>query len=70
MAKALIGYLSSDLQTTHRLAAENSRLRSRVRELETLVTRLKEENDALVMSQATALLDLEPDDSLQEMLPV
>ncbi len=58
MAKALIGHLSSDLRTD-RLAVENARLRARVGELETLVLRLKEENDALLSTRAAALLDLD-----------
>ena len=67
MAKALIGYLNSDLRDP-RLAAENSRLRARVGELEDLVLRLTEENDRLVASRAAMLLDLESA-SLQEMQP-
>lgn len=59
MAKALIGYLNSDLRTPARLTADNARLRARVSELEDLVLRLKEENDALLASQAAALLELE-----------
>jgi hypothetical protein len=61
MAKALIGYLNSDLRTPARLTADNARLRARVGELEDLVLRLKEENDALLASQAAALLDLDTD---------
>ncbi|GEP33168.1 hypothetical protein NSZ01_09360 [Nocardioides szechwanensis] len=67
MAKALIGYLNSDLRDP-RLAAENSRLRARVGELEDLVLRLTEENDRLVASRAAALIDLETA-NLQEMQP-
>ncbi|WP_193612295.1 hypothetical protein [Nocardioides lijunqiniae] len=67
MAKALIGYLNSDLRDP-RLAAENARLRARVGELEDLVRRLAEENDRLVASRAAALLDLESA-TLQEMQP-
>lgn len=54
MAKALIGYMNSDLRDP-RLAAENSRLRARVAELEELVLRLSEENDRLVAAQAAEL---------------
>jgi len=54
MAKALIGYLNSDLRDP-RLAAENSRLRTRVAELEKVVLRLSEENDRLVATQAAEL---------------
>ncbi|MCD4535990.1 hypothetical protein LRP67_18030 [Nocardioides sp. cx-169] len=67
MAKALIGYLNSDLRDP-RLAAENARLRARVGELEDLVLRLTEENGRLVASRAADLLDLEPA-HLQEMQP-
>jgi GAF domain-containing protein len=73
MAKALIGYLNSD-RHTDRLAVENARLRARVGELENLVLRLKEENDALVASRAAALLDLDTPEmdasmDVQEMQP-
>jgi hypothetical protein len=67
MAKALIGYLNSDLRDP-RLTAENSRLRARVRELEALVVRLSEENDRLVAARAEELLvDTAP--RVQEMQP-
>ncbi|WP_435744617.1 hypothetical protein [Nocardioides sp. SYSU DS0663] len=66
MAKALIGYLDSDLRDP-RLAADNARLRARVRELEALVLRLSEENDRLVAAQAADILDRES--ALQEMQP-
>ena len=72
MAKALIGYLDSDLRTPTRLAAENSRLRSRVADLETLVLRLKEENDAVTAAHAAALLEFETESlhaTMQEMQP-
>ncbi|UAL28852.1 hypothetical protein K8W59_13625 [Nocardioides rotundus] len=55
MAKALKGHLPSDLHATPRLAAENARLKRRVAELESLVLRLKEENDALIDSAAGEL---------------
>ena len=55
MAKALIGYLNSDLRDP-RLAAENARLRARVGELEAMILRLSEENDRLVATQAAELL--------------
>lgn len=67
MAKALIGYMNSDLQTP-RLVAENARLRARVGELEALVLRLSEENDKLTAAHAAALLDIEAA-SMQEMQP-
>jgi hypothetical protein len=67
MAKALIGHLNSDLRDP-RLAAENSRLRTRVRELEALVLKLSEENDRLVAARAAELLvDTAP--RVQEMQP-
>jgi hypothetical protein len=65
MAKALIGHLSSDLRDP-RIAADNSRLRARVAELEALVLRLSEENDRLVSARAEELLGSAP---LQEMQP-
>lgn len=51
MAKALIGYLNSDLRVPTQLTVENSRLRARVSELESLVLHLSEENDRLVAAQ-------------------
>jgi hypothetical protein len=66
MAKALIGYMNSDLRTPARLVAENSRLRARVGELESLVLRLSEENDRLTAAQAVALIEAA---SMQEMQP-
>ena len=67
MAKALIGYMNSDLRDP-RLAAENSRLRARVSELEAVVLRLSEENDKLVAARAEELLvDTAP--RMQEMQP-
>lgn len=67
MAKALIGYMDSDLRTPARLTVENSRLRARVAELEDLALRLSQENDALAAAQ-TASLDLESR-AMQEMQP-
>ena len=67
MAKALIGYVNSDLRDP-RLSAENSRLRARVGELEALVLRLSEENDRLLAVRAAELMDLEVAE-LQEMQP-
>jgi cell division protein FtsB len=58
MAKALIGYMHSDLRITARLTAENQRLRARVDELEDLIVRLQADNDRLAAANA-ALLDLE-----------
>lgn len=68
MAKALIGYMHSDPRNTARLATENTRLRVRVAELEALVLRLSQENDALAAAQA-ASLDLESQAMHQEMQP-
>ena len=68
MAKALIGYMNSDLRTPARLVAENDRLRARVCELEDLVLRLTEENDKLTAARAVSMLDLESA-SIQEMQP-
>lgn len=65
MAKALIGYMSSDLRTPAHLTAENARLRARVRELEDLVLNLKTENDALVKAHTADLYEA----SVQEMQP-
>ena len=68
MAKALIGYMNSDLRTPA-LVAENARLRARVGELEALVLRLSEENDKLA-AQAARLLDIEAASmQQQEMQP-
>ncbi|WP_028636156.1 hypothetical protein [Nocardioides sp. URHA0032] len=69
MAKALIGYMNSDLRTPARLVAENDRLRARVGELEALVLRLSEENDRLTAAQAATLLDIEAASMHQEMQP-
>lgn len=69
MAKALIGYLNSDLRTPTRLVADNARLRARVGELEALVLKLSEENDKLVAARAADLLDIETTAALQEMQP-
>ena len=65
MAKALIGYMNSDLRDP-RTTAENARLRARVAELESLILHLSEENDRLVAAHAADLLDTAP---LQEMQP-
>ena len=64
MAKALIGYMHSDLRTPHHLVVENARLRARVQELEDLVLRLKQENDTLVGQAAERV-----ESSMQEMQP-
>ena len=76
MAKALIGYLDSDLRIPSCLVAENHRLRMRVSELESLVLRLQQDNDRLVEDHAAALLELDArldsptQADLQEMQPV
>ncbi|MFT4286468.1 hypothetical protein [Nocardioides sp.] len=64
MAKALIGYLNSDLRTPHPLVVDNARLRARVQELEALVLTLKQENDALVAQAAEHV-----ESHIQEMQP-
>lgn len=64
MAKALIGYMHSDLRTPHHLLADNARLRARVQELEQLVLSLKSENDTLVAAHAELL-----ESSIQDMQP-
>ncbi len=72
MAKALIGYRSSDLRDP-RQAVENARLRARVAELETLVLRLSEENERLVSARAADIEHREelgePTAPRQEMQP-
>lgn len=65
MAKALIGYLNSDLRVPARLEVDNARLRARVRDLEELVLRLQGENDQLAAAHAALLLDLETQGELQ-----
>jgi hypothetical protein len=55
MAKALLGYMHSDLRDA-RLVTENARLRNRVSELESLLTALSAENDRLVAAQAAELI--------------
>lgn len=54
MAKALLGYLNNDAANAAMLGAENRRLRARISELETVVVRLAEENDALVAARNEA----------------
>lgn len=56
MAKALLGYMNSDLQSAALLANENRRLRARVSDLEAVVIRLAEENDALIAEKAERLI--------------
>ena len=65
MAKALLGYMHSDLRDA-RLVTENARLRNRVSELESLVTTLSAENDRLVAAQAAELIaPLQPRKEMQ-----
>ena len=48
MAKALLGYsIGTDPRVVNRLAGENRSLRQRVADLEDIVLRLQQENDAL-----------------------
>jgi hypothetical protein len=65
MAKALLGYMSSDLRDparADRLAAEVRRLRDRIGDLEALVVRLQDENDRLIADRSTwaALEEMQP----------
>lgn len=69
MAKALLGYMSSDLRnparlTAEKIAADNRRLRERIIDLEALIVRLQDENDQLTSAQAAALLE-----PIEEMQP-
>jgi cell division protein FtsB len=69
MAKALLGYMSSDLRnparlTVEKLAGDNRRLRERVADLEALIARLQDENDRLTAAQAAAILE-----PIEEMQP-
>ena len=69
MAKALLGYMSSDLRnparlTAEKLAGDNRRLRERVADLEALIARLQDENDRLTAAQAAAILE-----PIEEMQP-
>ncbi|MGH3357645.1 MAG: hypothetical protein ACRDO7_02500 [Nocardioidaceae bacterium] len=59
MAKALLGYVGT---TDPMLSSENARLRLRVRDLESEITRLKNENDALHASLSESLT---PEDLLE-----
>ena len=66
MAKAIFGYLNGpDSRAVASVAAENRRLRDRVTDLEALVARLQEENDAL----AAAALDTSLLSVPQQMQP-
>ena len=56
MAKALLAYMNSDPQSAALLANENRRLRARVSDLEAVVIRLAEENDALIAEKAERLI--------------
>lgn len=70
MAKALLGYMSSDhqfpaRQMAARLATENRNLRERVADLEALIVRLTEENEALAARQSVDVLE-----PIEDMQPV
>ena len=55
MAKAIFGYLNGpDPRAVAHVAADNRRLHDRVTELEALVVRLQEENDALAAAAMDA----------------
>jgi hypothetical protein len=62
MAKALMGHVNNDVRTASVLAVENSRLRRRVGDLESLVLRLQAENDRLAAAARDELKveDLQP----------
>lgn len=75
MAKALLGYVASGPRKTssnavnehralERLTVENRRLHRRVADLEALVTRLSEENDALAVAPAPVVAE-----QLEDMQP-
>lgn len=69
MAKALIGYMSSDLRNNARMAleklvADNRALRARIVELEALVVRLQDENATLTSARGAALFE-----PIEEMQP-
>lgn len=65
MAKALLGYVHSDLRTPAVLVSENARLRRRVADLEELLVRLTADHDRLLAERAALLLDRE--EALQEI---
>jgi hypothetical protein len=55
MAKAIFGYLNGpDPRAVSNVAADNRRLRDRVADLEVLVSRLQQENDALAAAAMDA----------------
>ncbi len=57
MAKALLGFATgTDPRVVHHLQSQNRVLRQRVADLETVVVRLQQENDALA-SMATDSVD-------------
>ena len=68
MAKALIGYMNSDLRTPARLVAENDRLRARVGELEDSRPADSRRRTTRWRPPRPALLDLESA-AMQEMQP-
>lgn len=65
MAKALLGYSTgTDPRATHHLMVENRSLRQRVADLELLVGRLQNENDALAAVAAETMDSVARDGSL------
>ena len=66
MAKAILGHVGGP---DPRLMAEVARLRRRVGELETEVTRLNAENQALLTQSLNGSLDGSLDDSLAGAMP-
>lgn len=69
MAKALLGYVNSESQNAALVAEENRRLRARISDLEAVVIRLAEENDALI-AERTLLTEAAADTQLPAQLSV
>ena len=66
MAKAIFGYLNGpDPRAVASVAADNRRLRERVADLEAVVSRLQEENDALAAAAMDASTLLTVPDQMQ-----
>ena len=59
MAKALMGHVHHEGRTVTVLTVENSRLRRRVADLETLVLRLQADNDRLAAAARDEKLTVE-----------
>lgn len=66
MAKALLGHLNgADPRAMSSLMAENRRLRTRIADLESVVTRLQAENDALAVAAVESSSLLRVPDQMQ-----